>query len=118
VEARQLRDHVLAETVGEELLFRITAHIGEGKDGDRRLSGTLPLVALPLVVRSVAPTAVFGRFGADFRMESTNRPADILHRRLADILKRDLNLGRDLIVDTAEMQMPPGSARVEPRGKD
>ena len=34
-EARQLGDDVLGQPVGEELLLRIAAHVGEGQHGDR-----------------------------------------------------------------------------------
>ena len=38
-EARQLGDDVLGQPVGEELLLRVAAHVGEGQHGDRGLGG-------------------------------------------------------------------------------
>ena len=42
-EARQLGDDVFGQPVGEELLLRVAAHVGEGQHGDRRHArGRLP----------------------------------------------------------------------------
>src|SRR6185369_2299106 len=89
VKARQVGQDVLGQTVGEELLLRHTAHVGERQHDDRRLDlgdrlrrfGTLAAAAANPV--------------------HAHRPGNVVQLLLAGEFESQLELAVDLVVDLA-----------------
>ena len=92
-EARQLGDDVLGQPVGEELLFRVAAHVEEGQHGDGRDGSCL--------LRDGRRLPPGRRLVAENHAEHADRPRDVLHDLLAEILEPDVEPVADLVAHRA-----------------
>ncbi len=89
MEARQLGNNVLGQTVREEFLLWIAAHIRERQHGDRGHSR-----------RSLRLCRAGGRaLRVEQHAKHADRPADVLDAVLAEILERDIEPVADLVAD-------------------
>src|SRR6516162_3247068 len=85
---RQIGDDVLADPVGEILLLRITRHVSEWQNSDRRMRLRIVSVGVPATgdgsVRVGTPP---------------NRPVDVLDIDLAAVLEANVNPIADALID-------------------
>jgi hypothetical protein len=90
-ELRQCRDDVFRDAVGEILLLRVAAHVGEGQDGNRQ----------------ARQDGLFGRWGrcvlrlhwlADFERVDVDRLGDVLKLSVAEVADFEIKPSLDLPV--------------------